>query len=182
MKKSTICSYWCLLCCLATQWSFCGKIQSVFLGNTDCLQDEGEQRSWGRQSREIKQPDTFFRRNRIDYNKKLFGPSVFEKKDIPKSGLKRSPPSDNLFRDSHESDTQSSMSSETSFSESSRAPTPESQRQLLVPTLIAATFKHPRPAVAHLRVIIPRARVAEQNKPLLMAKVVSSFNELVCPR
>jgi hypothetical protein len=177
MKKNARCRYWCLFCCLATQWSFCGRIQSAFLSRDVCLQKCDEPKAWLQQQRhEIKQPIGI--RHRIVYNKSLFGPSVFEKKDIPKSGLKRSPPSDNLFRDSHESNPQSSTSSETASSESSRAPTPESQRQLLAPTLIAATFKHPRPAVAHLRVILPRVRVAEEDKPLLIAKVVSSFRGL----
>jgi hypothetical protein len=191
------------------QWSFCGKDQPVFLSNTACSQKCDKQGSWQQQQcHEIKQPDTFFRRHPVKYDKNLFGSSVFEKKEVAKSGLKRSPESENLLRDfqesdtqsltsqesdtqsltsqesdtqsltSQESDTQSLTSRESSSSGSSRAPTPENQILLLVPTLITAAFKHPRPAAAHLRVIIPRVHVAKEYKPLLMAKVVSSFEGL----
>ena len=164
------------------QWSFCGKDQPVFFGNAACSQKCDKQGSWQQQQcHEIKQPDTFFRRKRVVYDESLFGSSVFGKKEVAKSGLKRSPESDNLLRDSQESDTQSLTSQESSSSGSSRAPTPKNQILLLVPTLITAAFKNPRLAAAHLRVIIPRVHVLEQDKPILIAKVVSSFNGLVCP-
>lgn len=178
MKKITRYSCWYVFFCLAMQWSFCGKIKSVFLERDAYSQKCDEQGSWQhQQSHEIKQPDTFYRPNRVRYDENKFGPSVFVKKDAPKSGLRRSPPSDNLCRDSHESDTQSSTSLEASSSETSRAPTPENQR-LLVSASIVSSFKHPRLAATHLKIEIPRRALAEQDKPRLIATLLSSFKGL----
>ena len=190
MGKITNYRCWCLLCCLATQWSFCGKIKSVFLERDASSQEGDDHTFWCEQkSREIEQPQTFFRRNPVVYNRSLFGPSLLDKKECQKSSLKRSPPSDNLLRDSQESDTQSLTSQEsdtqsstsqdtssqdTSSSEPSRAPTPESSESIVR----TAFFHKPRVVAAQLRVIIPRIHVKEEDKPVLLAKLVSSFKSL----
>jgi len=123
--------------------------------------------------------------HRVMYNERLFGPSIFaekpDKKELQKSGLKRSPPSDNLCRDSHESDTQSSTSQEASSSESSRATTPENKRAVEVPMFIAATFMHRRLSAKTVRVTIPERSVEECDKPLLIGKPVRLFKGLGTP-
>lgn len=198
MRKVRRYRCWCLLCCLATQWSFCGKIKSVFL-ERDAHSKEADEHTywWEQKSREIEQPQIFFRRKYVVYNKNLFGPSLLDKKECQKSSLKRSPESDNLLRDSQESDTQSLISQESdtqsstsqdtssqdtssqdiSSSEPSRAPTPESSESIVR----TAFFHKPRAVAASLTIIIPRVCVAQKDKPVLHAKLVSSFKGLNSP-
>jgi len=99
---------------------------------------------------------------------------------LSKSGLKRSPSSHNLLRDSLESgSSDTSISKKTSSSESSRSQSPENVPLSVVSTLVTAAFKKPRRAAQGLTVTIPEKKVAE-DKPILLSRVVSSFTTLHC--
>jgi hypothetical protein len=98
-----------------------------------------------------------------------------EKKGGKQSGLKKSPPSDNLFRDSNDSGTSSSLAQKTSLLELSRTSVAENSTFVLAPALITIAFQqsHQTEAfsqkVAPLRVIIPEKYLKPEDKPRLIA-------------
>jgi len=119
---------------------------------------------------------------------KNFTPPLSEKKEGKQSGLKKSPPSDNLFRDSNDFGMCSSRAQEMSFPESSHLLVSESPAALLTPVLITAVLKRTctsdelfQRRAPRLRVIIPEKPLKQEDKPCLIYKgELSSLIEHTC--